>query len=122
VLKFRGFKPRRIPVSSRELRDDDFAPDFEQKGVDMRIGLDMATFSERKSVDRITLITGDTDCVPAMKHARKAGIQVTIIKFPELRIPEELRWHADFQREMKWPDALEPADERRARGRGGAGS
>ena len=67
VLKFRGYKPKKIPVANRELTDADFAPDFEQKGVDMRIGLDMATFSEKRSVERIILISGDTDCVPAMK-------------------------------------------------------
>jgi len=107
VLKFRGFKPKNLPVKNRVPRDSDFIPDFEQKGVDMRIGLDMATFSETRSVDRITLITGDTDCVPAMKHARIAGLQVTIVKFPELTVPTELSWHADFRREVEWPAGLE---------------
>jgi hypothetical protein len=32
VLKFRGFKPKHIPIAAAELTDDDFAPDFEQKG------------------------------------------------------------------------------------------
>jgi uncharacterized LabA/DUF88 family protein len=114
VLKFRGYKPRAVPIGDRPLRDADFAPDFEQKGVDMRIGLDMATFSERRSVDRITLITGDTDCVPAMKHARKAGLQVTIVKFPDATLPTELRWHADYRREVAWPAGLATFAEHRA--------
>ena len=115
VLKFRGFKPRRIPVQHRELTDADFEPDFEQKGVDMRIGLDMATFSERGSVDRVTLITADTDCVPAMKHARIAGLQVRLIAFPGATPPAELRWHADFVTELTWPDKLETMTEMRGR-------
>ena len=72
----------------------------------MRIGLDMATFSERRSVDRIVLISGDTDCVPAMKHARIAGLQVVLISFPKQAPPSELRWHADFCREVVWPQGL----------------
>ena len=41
VLKFRGYKPIKIPIAAAALTDDDFSPDFEQKGVDMRIGIDM---------------------------------------------------------------------------------
>lgn len=103
VLKFRGWKPKRLPVASVALTDDDFAPDFEQKGVDMRIGLDMATFSEQRSVDRLILISGDTDCVPAMKHARKAGLQIVLVNFPNGRDTPELLWHSDFHRRIAWP-------------------
>src|ERR1700678_1070325 len=52
VLKFRGFKPRRTPVAPATLTDSDFKPDFEQKGVDMRIGLDIASYSNIKVADR----------------------------------------------------------------------
>ena len=107
VLKFRGFKPKRIPVKDRALTDADFEADFEQKGVDMRIGLDMASFSERKSVDRVTLVTADTDCVPAMKHARIAGLQVRLMHCEKSQPPAELKWHADFVTELKWPAGLE---------------
>lgn len=103
VLKFRGWKPKKIPLAAAPLTDADFAPDFEQKGVDMRIGLDMATFSTERSVDRLILVSGDTDCVPAMKHARKAGIQVVLIGLPNGRHTPELLWHSDFHRLVAWP-------------------
>ena len=104
VLKFRGWKPKKIPVATAKLADDDFQPDFEQKGVDMRIGLDMATFAEQRSIDRIVLVSGDTDCVPAMKYVRKAGLQVVLIGFPNGRDTPELLWHSDFHRRIAWPD------------------
>ena len=52
VLKFRGFVLNRakIPYTpGQPLTDADFNPDFEQKGVDMRIGIDMgvATLERR---------------------------------------------------------------------------
>lgn len=103
VLKFRGFKPKKIPISSSQLTDDDFKPDFEQKGVDMRIGLDMANFCVTKSAERLILITGDTDCIPAMKHARIQGLQIAIIRFPDHRIAPELLWHSDIERRIAWP-------------------
>ncbi|MFT3689771.1 NYN domain-containing protein [Paenirhodobacter sp.] len=103
VLKFRGFKPKKVPIASAALSDADFKPDFEQKGVDMRIGLDIANFSAMKSVDRIILITGDTDCIPAMKHARISGLQIVLATVPTHRVAPELLWHSDFERRVAWP-------------------
>jgi uncharacterized LabA/DUF88 family protein len=103
VLKFRGFKPKKIPIANDNLSDDDFRPDFKQKGVDMRIGLDMASLSTSHAVERIVLVTGDTDCLPAMKHARVSGLQVVIVSIAEHRIASELLWHSDFHRKVEWP-------------------
>lgn len=104
VLKFRGFKPRKIPVKPlAELTDDDFKPDFEQKGVDMRIGLDIANFANERSVDRIILVSGDTDCIPAMKHARIAGLQIVVVEFSNHKLAPELLWHSDIKRHVGWP-------------------
>lgn len=103
VLKFRGYKPKKIPIANAPLTDADFKPDFEQKGVDMRIGLDMANFSAMRSVDRLILVSGDTDCLPAMKHARINGLQVVLVTFPSHTIAPELRWHSDFERRVEWP-------------------
>ncbi len=104
VLKFRGYKPKRTPVShGQPLSDSDFKPDFEQKGVDMRIGLDIAAYSADRLVDRIMLVTNDTDCVPAMKFGRKAGLQIVLAKLPDFRPASELVAHADFRRAVSWP-------------------
>ena len=104
VLKFRGYKPRKIPIAGGSLSDTDFKPDFEQKGVDMRIGLDIASFSSSRAVDRIVLVTGDTDCIPAMKHARIAGLQLVMIQLPNHKPAPELTWHSDIRRAVRWPD------------------
>ena len=40
----------------------------------MKIGLDIASISYKKQVDQIILIAGDSDFVPAAKHARREGI------------------------------------------------
>ena len=103
VLKFRGFKPKRIPIATDELTDDDFRPDFEQKGVDMRIGLDIANFAAQRSVERIVLVTNDTDCIPAMKNGRIAGLQIVLAEFDNEKLAPELLWHADLKRRVAWP-------------------
>ena len=57
-----------------DLTDADFTPDIVQKGVDMKIGLDIASLAYKKQVDQIILIAGDSDFVPAAKLARREGI------------------------------------------------
>ena len=103
VLKFRGFKPRSIPINPQALTDADFKPDFEQKGVDMRIGLDIAVYAENKAVDRVALVSNDTDCVPALKHGRRAGLQMIIIQLPNTSAAPELLAHVDYKRSVSWP-------------------
>ena len=102
TLKFRGFEPKRIPIASAVLTDEDFKPRFEQKGVDMRLGLDVASYAADRSIDRVILVTGDTDCLPVMKRARTAGLQVVLVQFPKQRLARELMWHSDFQRQVEW--------------------
>lgn len=54
----------------------DIKPEIKQKGVDLRIGLDVATMAIRGTVDTIVMVTGDTDLMPALKLARKEGLRV----------------------------------------------
>ena len=78
------------PVEAR-----DIVPDISQKGVDMRIGLDIATLAIKHTVEALVLVTGDSDFVPAMKLARKEGLRVYLdcMGHPVLR---ELKAHADI--------------------------
>jgi len=46
-----------------------------QKGVDMRIGIDIASLTLKGQVDTIILVAGDSDFVPAAKLARREGIE-----------------------------------------------
>ncbi|MGF1454714.1 MAG: NYN domain-containing protein [Alphaproteobacteria bacterium] len=61
--------------------------------------LDMATHADNPSVDRIALITNDTDCVPAVKPARKAGLQVILVSMAgQPQCARDLLWHTAFRR------------------------
>jgi uncharacterized LabA/DUF88 family protein len=103
ILKFRGFRPKKTPVPPANLTDADFEPVFEQKGVDMRIGLDIAAYTDNKAVDRIILISADTDCVPALKYGRRSGLQIVVVEPGGGKIPPELLAHADFHRVVPLP-------------------
>lgn len=68
LLKFRGWERTRSSLKSATapsaLKDDDFKPKWEQKGVDLRIGLDLVTMTESRAVELIVLVTGDTEHDP----------------------------------------------------------
>ncbi len=57
-----------------ELTEGDLYMNIEQKGVDMRIGVDISSLAFKKQVNQIILISGDSDFVPAAKQARREGI------------------------------------------------
>ena len=58
--------------------DDDFRLDLRQKGVDMRVGLDIASLAYKRQVNQLVLISGDSDFVPAAKLARREGIDFVL--------------------------------------------
>jgi uncharacterized LabA/DUF88 family protein len=57
-----------------DITENDFAISIEQKGVDMKLGIDISSLAYKKQVDQIILISGDSDFVPAAKLARREGI------------------------------------------------
>ena len=99
AVHFRGW--RRTRWDQRKPPDDsDYKPNYEQKGVDMRIGLDIATFSYERTVERIILVTGDTDFIPAMKMARRSGLQVVLVQLVKLSHVWGLLPHTDIVRKI----------------------
>jgi uncharacterized LabA/DUF88 family protein len=80
---------------SRPVTAGDLVPDMAQKGVDIRIGLDIAWISLKRIVDVLVLVTGDSDFVPVMKFARKEGLKVYLETLGH-PVRRELKAHADF--------------------------
>lgn len=92
-----------ILKTNRAFVDDDFMPDIKQKGVDMKIGLDVAWLSSKSIVERIILVTADSDFVPPMKFARREGVQVILVTMGHMLVKNELKEHADELRSVTFP-------------------
>lgn len=60
------------------LKPSDLELTINQKGVDMRIGVDIASMAFKHQVSQIVLIAGDSDFVPAAKLARREGIDFVL--------------------------------------------
>ena len=72
-----------------------YKPDFKQKGVDMKVGLDMASMATKKIVDKIVLIAGDSDFISPIKFVRKEGLQVYLYPMGH-NVKRLLIEHCDF--------------------------
>jgi uncharacterized protein (TIGR00288 family) len=106
-LSFNGwYVPKKaaedLAKTGRKLEEKDFKPDIEQKRVDMKIGLDVAWLASKSIVDKLILVTADSDFVPAMKFARREGVQVVAVTLRQ-RCKKDLRVHADETRVVTFP-------------------
>ncbi len=97
-LVFRGWKVRRGRLPERDptvtLAAPDLEPNIQQKGVDMRIGLDIAALTMKGHANTIVLVAGDSDFVPAMKFARREGAQLYLVTLGHT-VRTEMLEHAD---------------------------
>lgn len=71
-LSFTGWK--------QDMHSKKWKPDFKQKSVDMKFGLDIATMATKHVVDKIVLVAGDSDFIAPIKMARKRGYLFTSIR------------------------------------------
>ncbi len=76
------------------LTEADFLFNATQKGVDMKIGVDIASLAYKKQVDQIVLIAGDSDFVPAAKLARREGIDFILDPMGQ-KVRDDLFEHID---------------------------
>ena len=78
----------------------DGAPILVQKRVDIMLCVDMALLALKKRIDRVVLLTGDGDAIPAVEAVKPEGVVVTLFHGP-------LGGHSQPSREL-----LRTADER----------
>lgn len=90
-----------------EPTDDDFEIDTKQKGVDMRLGLDVASLAFKKQVDQIVIVAADADFVPAAKLARREGMDVILDRMGERQAAPDLLEHVDALRDCFMPKPQE---------------
>ncbi len=68
-LKFKGLDANKEPI-------------FQQKRVDLMLGLDIALLSAKHQVSHIAIVAGDSDLIPAFDVARNESISVWLFHGP----------------------------------------
>ena len=84
VVKYRG-------------KDNQGQPIYQQKQVDLLLGLDFALQSAKRSITHAAVVTGDSDMVPALEVAKTEGIAVWLFTGEPQNHAREL-WHAADER------------------------
>ena len=82
----------KLKVADIELKH--FSTNIVQKGVDMKIGLDVASMAYKHQVTKMILISNDSDFVPAAKLARREGVDF-ILDNLFCKAPDDLNEHID---------------------------
>ncbi|MBQ9017367.1 NYN domain-containing protein [Candidatus Saccharibacteria bacterium] len=79
-----------IEAGKLKIRDSDICKicgnkdyKYQEKGVDVGIAVSIVENALRDEVDRIILVSSDTDLIPAILCAKKAGKNVTYVGFSE---------------------------------------
>ncbi len=74
----------------------------------MLIGLDVATLSYKRLVDRIILFSYDTDLLPAILLAKDNGVQIVLPAIEGIiEPPKEMIREADFVRNKNYVKIVE---------------
>ena len=96
IWKIKPHVARGLRRNPRALTDADFALDIGQKGVDIRIGMDMARLALRELVRAVVVVTADADFIPAFSFVRREGVKVILDTMGHTRSRAELKAHADI--------------------------
>lgn len=81
-------------INYNDFEENDFKINLTQKGIDIKIGMDIATIALKKLANKIVLVSGDSDFAPAAKLARVEGVDF-ILDPMGIKIKEELEEHID---------------------------
>lgn len=87
-------------ISLDDLNENDVYFEIRQKGIDMKIGVDIASLALKRFVDCIVLFSGDSDFVPAAKLARREGIDFVLDPM-KANVEPQLYEHIDGMKSVR---------------------
>ncbi len=77
------FRTGRLQLQRNEdgdvlFKKDGKTPLLRQKGVDMALGIDVARLAATKQIQKVVIVAGDSDFIPAIFAAKQEGALVTL--------------------------------------------
>jgi uncharacterized LabA/DUF88 family protein len=77
-----------------KLRLGRFGYDGQQKGVDLRLGLDLVNHAQHNAAEVFLLVSGDDDITEAVEEAQAHGVSVVVLAVPSSRgVPHGVSRH-----------------------------
>lgn len=99
VASLPRFQVREGRLQKQGYRDDG-SPIFQQKRVDLLLGLDVALLSAKQQITHVALLAGDGDFLPAVTVAKQEGVSFWLFHGPPWSYSRELWREADERIEM----------------------
>lgn len=81
-------------------------PIFEQKRVDIYLGVDLVLLAVKQRVSRAILITGDSDFLPAIRAAKNEGVLIHLFHGAGAQQPHRDLWEEADDRTVITPELL----------------
>ena len=81
-------------------------PIFEQKRVDIYLGVDLVMLATKQRIHRAILITGDSDFLPAIRAAKNEGVLIHLFHGTGPQQPHRDLWEEADDRTVITPDLL----------------
>ena len=81
-------------------------PIFEQKRVDIYLGVDLVLLAVKQRIHRAILITGDSDFLPAIRAAKNEGVVIHLFHGTGPQQPHRDLWEEVDDRTVITPDLL----------------
>jgi uncharacterized LabA/DUF88 family protein len=100
------FEVREGKLEYRGTDRDSQKPIFEQKRVDIALGVDLAMLAVKQRIGRAILITGDSDFLPAIRAAKHEGVIVHLYHGSGPQQPHRDLWDEVDERTLITPDLL----------------
>ena len=82
-------------------------PIFEQKRVDIYLGVDLVLLAAKQRIHRAILITGDSDFLPAIRAAKNEGVLIHLYHGTGPQQPHRDLWEEADDRTVINPDLLQ---------------
>lgn len=65
-------------LEKRGFEDDGVTPRFEQKRVDILLGVDLVLLAAKQQIQQAIILAGDSDFIPAITVAKTEGVLITL--------------------------------------------
>jgi uncharacterized LabA/DUF88 family protein len=75
-------------------------PDFQQKRVDILLGVDLVLLAAKGRIQTAALLTGDSDFIPAVQAAKNEGVNVHLVHGSRAQVHDEIWVAADIRTRM----------------------
>jgi len=100
------FEVREGKLEYRGTDRESSRPIFEQKRVDIHLGVDLVLLAVKQRIHRAILITGDSDFLPAIRAAKNEGVVIHLFHGAGPQQPHRDLWEEVDERAYITPELL----------------